>query len=155
MSGSSTRGAFVFVVVTLVGLHACMAATRVAASLAVLSQGLPTWTVGALLSIYGLAPIALSMWAGRVADRHGFHKPVAWSVGAAIVGAALAVITQHLVALALAGLATGGAMAFAAVAIQREAGQMARDPADLKRVFSWVALGPALSNTFAPVITAC
>jgi predicted MFS family arabinose efflux permease len=29
---------------------------------------------------------------------------------------------------------------------------MARDPDDLKRVFSWVALGPALSNAFAPVI---
>jgi predicted MFS family arabinose efflux permease len=38
------------------------------------------------------------------------------------------------------------------VAIQREAGQMARDTGDLKRVFSWVSLGPAMSNTLAPVI---
>jgi predicted MFS family arabinose efflux permease len=29
---------------------------------------------------------------------------------------------------------------------------MARDADDLKRVFSWVALGPALSNTIAPVL---
>jgi predicted MFS family arabinose efflux permease len=29
---------------------------------------------------------------------------------------------------------------------------MARDAQDLKRVFSWVALGPALSNSLAPVI---
>lgn len=149
---ATPRGAFVWVVVTLVGLHACMAATRVAATLAVLAQGFPEWTVGALLSLYGLAPIVLSMWAGRMADRHGFHRPVILSVAGGLVGAVLPVITQHIVALAISGLLTGGAVAFAAVAIQREAGQMARDPSDLKRVFSWVALGPALSNTFAPVI---
>jgi MFS family permease len=147
-----SRRAFILVVVALVGLHACMAATRMAASLAVLSQGLPEWTVGALLSIYGLAPIGISLWAGRMADRHGFHRPVTIAVVVALVGAVLPVLTQHVVAFAISGLATGGAVAFAAVAIQREAGLMARDAGDLKRVFSWVALGPALSNTFAPVI---
>jgi MFS family permease len=153
MSGAPpSRHAFTFVVITLVGLHACMAATRMAASLAVLSQGLPEWTVGALMSIYGLAPIGISLWAGRMADRHGFHRPVAIAVVAALVGALLPVLTQHVAAFAISGLATGGAVAFAAVAIQREAGLMARDSGDLKRVFSWVALGPALSNTFAPVI---
>jgi MFS family permease len=146
-----SRRGFVHVVATLVGLHACMAATRVTASLAVLAQGHPAWTVGALLSLYGLAPIGLSLLAGRMADRHGFHRPVAWSIGAAFSGALLAVITQHIAALAVSGLVTGGAVAFAAVAIQREAGLMARDPSDLKRVFGWVALGPALSNTVAPV----
>jgi MFS family permease len=154
MSAPSTapRSALVFVVAALVGLHACMAATRVAATLSVLAQGYPEWTVGALLSLYGLAPIALSMFAGRVADHHGFHRPVLWAVVAATAGALLALVSQHIVALAISGLATGGATAFAAVAIQREAGQMARDASDLKRVFSWVALGPALSNTFAPVV---
>lgn len=147
----ASRRPFVFVVVALVGLHACMAATRVAASLALLQQGQPEWTVGALLTLYGVAPIALSLFAGRMADRHGFHLPVAWSIGAALLGAALPAVTQHIAALAASGLLTGGAVSFAAVAIQREAGLLARSPAELKRVFSWVALGPALSNTFAPV----
>ena len=48
---AAPRHAFVLVVVTLVGLHACMAATRVAASLSVLAQGYPAWVVGALLSV--------------------------------------------------------------------------------------------------------
>jgi MFS family permease len=148
---ASPRHAFALVVVTLVGLHACMSASRVAASLAVLEQGHPAWTLGALLSVYGLAPIALSLWAGRMADRHGFHRPVGGAIVAALVGAVLPVLTQHIAALVASGLLTGGAVAFAAVAIQREAGQMARDVGDLKRVFSWVALGPALSNTVAPV----
>ena len=152
MTPSAPRHAFIYVVITLVGLHACMAATRVAASLSVLHQGHPAWMVGALLSVYGLAPIGLSLWAGRMADRHGFHRPVIGSITVALLGAALPVFTQDLVALAVSGLLTGGASAFAAVAIQREAGLMASDPTELKRVFSWVALGPALSNTIAPVV---
>ena len=151
-AAAAPRSAFVLVVTTLIGLHACMAATRMAASLAVLKQGHPDWVVGVLLSLYAVAPIGLSLWAGRLADRHGFHRPVAWAVGLSLVGAALPVATQHLAVLALSGLLTGGGLSVAAVAIQREAGLMARDASDLKRVFSWVALGPALSNTLAPVI---
>ena len=36
-----------------------------------------------------MAPIALSLWAGRLADRHGFHRPVAWAIGLSLVGAVL------------------------------------------------------------------
>ncbi len=150
---AAPRSAFVLVVTTLVGLHACMAATRVAASLSVLAQGYPEWVVGVLLSLYAVAPIVLSLWAGRLADRFGFHRPVTWAVSMALTGAALPVATQHLAALAVSGVLTGGAVSVAAVAIQREAGLMARDAGDLKRVFSWVSLGPALSNMLAPVIT--
>jgi len=152
-AAAAPRSAFVMVVTALVGLHACMAASRVAATLAVLKQGHPAWVVGVLLSLYAVAPIVLSLWAGRLADRHGFHRPVAWSVGLSLVGAALPVASQHLAALAASGLLTGGGLSVAAVAIQREAGLMARDTNDMKRVFAWVALGPALSNTLAPVIT--
>jgi len=151
-NAAAPRSALVMVIATLVCLHACMAATRMAASLAVLKQGHPDWVVGVLFSLYAVAPIVLSLWAGRLADRHGFHRPVRWAVGLALGGALLPVFTQHLAALAVSGLLTGGAVSVAAVAIQREAGLMARDANDLKRVFSWVALGPALSNTLAPVI---
>ncbi|HET9821430.1 MAG TPA: MFS transporter [Burkholderiaceae bacterium] len=150
---AAPRSAFVHVVAALVGLHACMAATRVAASLAVLQQGYADWVVGLLLSLYAVAPIVLSLWAGRLADRFGFHRPVSWAVAMALLGAAMPVLTQHIAAIAFSGLLTGGAVSVAAVAIQREAGLMARDPDDLKRVFSWVSLGPALSNMGAPVLT--
>jgi MFS family permease len=116
---AAPRSAFVLVVTTLVGLHACMAATRVAASLSVLAQGFPEWGVGVLLSLYAVAPIVLSLWAGRLADRFGFHRPVTWAVGMALTGAALPVATQHLAALAVSGVLTGGAVSVAAVAIQR------------------------------------
>ena len=146
------RTAFPAVIAMLVCVHASMAATRVAASLLVLHRGYPEWMVGALLSLFAVAPILLSLWAGRLADRHGMHKPLGVGVLLGTGGAAVAVFSQHPVALAFAALATGGAIAVAAVGVQREAGMMARDPSDLKRVFSWVALGSALSNALAPVV---
>jgi MFS family permease len=152
-AGPAPRSAFFYVVATLVALHGCMAATRVAASLAVLHQGHGEWVVGALLSLYAVAPIVLSLWAGRLADRFGFRRPVVWGVAMAAVGTLLPVLAQQLWAFALSGLLTGGALSVAAVAIQREAGQMARDPDDLRRVFSWVALGPAMSNAVSPLVT--
>jgi MFS family permease len=148
---AAPRSAFLMLIATLVALHACMAATRMAASLSLLDQGYPDWVVGVLLSLYAVAPIGLSLWAGRLADRYGFHRPVAWAVGLSLCGAALPVLSQQLAALALSAVLAGGGLSVAAVAIQREAGLMARDTGDLKRVFSWVALGPALSNTLAPV----
>lgn len=146
------RSAFPAVIAALVCVHASMAATRVTASLLVLQRGYPEWMVGVLLSLFAVAPIGLSLWAGRLADRHGMHRPLGFAVLMGSLGGGVAVVSQHPVALALAALATGGAVSVAAVGIQREAGLMARDASDLKRVFSWVSLGPAASNAIAPVV---
>jgi len=145
--------AFPWVIASLIAVHASMAVTRVAASLWVLREGHGEMAVGLLLSLFAMAPILLSLWAGRLADRHGFHRPVGLGVCLAGAGALVAWASMQLWAIALSGLLSGGAVAVAAVAIQREAGLMASDPSQLKKVFSWVALGPALSNAVAPVLT--
>lgn len=145
------RHAFPWLIATLIAVHACMAVTRVSASLWVLNQGYGEWTVGVLLSLFAVAPIVLSLWAGRLSDRHGFHRPVGIGISMALLGALIALASQSLPAIALSCLLSGGAVAVAAVAIQREVGLMADDASDLKRVFSWVALGPAVSNALAPV----
>ena len=77
--GSSSSGvsrAFPAVIATLMAVHACMAVTRVTASLWVLDRGYAEWIVGLLQSLFAVAPVGLSLWAGRLADRHGFHRPV-------------------------------------------------------------------------------
>jgi len=156
-AASGLRRAFPAVIATLVAVHACMAVTRVTASLWVLERGYGEWTVGVLQSLFAVAPLGLSLWAGRMADRHGFHRPVGIGATMGFVGAVAALLAMatpglsSLVLIALSCLLCGGAVAVAAVAIQREAGLMASDPSQLKRVFSWVALGPALSNAMAPV----
>ena len=48
-SPKNPRETFPWIIATLIAMHACMAVTRMAASLWVLTQGLGEWTVGALL----------------------------------------------------------------------------------------------------------
>lgn len=146
------RDAFWWLIATIICVHACMATTRVTASLWVLNQGYGEASVGMLLSLFAVAPIVLSLWAGRLADRHGFHRPVGVGVVLAFVGALLALLIPKLWAIATGCLLCGGAVAVAAVALQREAGLMAEEPGELKKIFSWMALGPALSNALSPII---
>jgi MFS family permease len=146
------RHAFRWLIATMICVHACMATTRVTASLWVLGQGYGEASVGMLLSLFAVAPIVLSLWAGRLADRHGLHRPVGVGVTIAFVGALLAAAVQQLWAIALGCLLCGGAVAMAGVAMQREAGLMAEQPGELKKIFSWMALGPALSNALSPIV---
>lgn len=146
------RHAFPWLIATMICVHACMATTRVTATLWVLNQGYGEASVGMLLSLFAVAPIALSLWAGRLADRHGFHRPMGVGVAMAFVGALLALALPQLWAIATGCLLCGGAVAVAAVALQREAGLMAEEPGELKKIFSWMALGPAMSNAVSPIV---
>ncbi|MBK7657990.1 MAG: MFS transporter [Betaproteobacteria bacterium] len=140
-----------WIIATLIAVHACMAVTRVTATLWALDQGYGEWTVGVLLSLFAVAPIAMSMWAGRLADRYGFHRPVAVGVGMGLAGSVIVLAYPSMPTVAIGCLLTGGAISTAAVAIQREAGLMTESPHDLKRIFSWISLAPALSNAIAPI----
>lgn len=145
------RSAVPLILATMMCVHGAMSATRVTSTLWLLKWGWAEWAVGLLLSLYAVAPIVLALWAGRLADRRGFHRPAHVALGMAFAGAAGALAVQHVATLMLAAVLTGGAVAVCGVAVQREAGAAARDASDLKRVFAWVAMGPALSNAIAPV----
>ena len=47
---------------------------------------------------------------------------------------------------------TGAGANFGLIAIQRSAGRMASEPTELKRIFSWLGLAPALANVVGPVL---
>ena len=142
-----------------VALHSCMAGVRLAAPLAALRDGHSAWAVGVLLGLFAAAPIALSLRAGRLADEHGYHRPIYVAVSLVITGASCAVVSVWLgdgiasyAALCVAAMLTGAGANFGLIAIQRAAGRMAHDATDLKRVFSWLGLAPALSNVVGPVL---
>ena len=131
-------------------LHACMAGTRLAAPLLALREGYGVVAVGALLALFALTQVFLSLPAGRYADRHGLKRPVAISVLAASVGAGLAAAFPVFPALCVSALLTGGATGVASIALQRHVGRAATDSTQLKQVFSWLAIGPAFSNFLGP-----
>ena len=80
----------------------------------------------------------------------GLKRPVAWSVAAATLGAGLAVAWPVFPALCASALLTGGATGCASIALQRHVGRAAATPTQLKQVFSWLAIGPAVSNFLGP-----
>jgi MFS family permease len=131
-------------------LHACMAGMRMAAPLLALRQGHSAAAVGVLLALFALTQVFLALPAGRYADRHGLRRPVGMSVLAAAAGAGLAVAFPVFPVLCLSALLTGGATGAASIALQRHVGRAAEDTTQLRQVFSWLAIGPAVSNFLGP-----
>jgi len=133
-------------------LHACMAGTRMAIPLLALKQGFSPVAVGALLALFALAPMFLALPAGRYSDRRGLQKLMRISVVLAALGVVLSALWPIFPVMCLSALAAGGATGMAVIALQRHVGRMAKDPAALKVAFSWLSLGPAVSNFVGPVL---
>lgn len=131
-------------------LHACMAGTRMAAPLLALRDGHSAAAVGVLLALFALTQVFLALPAGRYADRHGLRRPMGFSVVAATAGAGLAVAFPVFPVLCVSALLTGGATGAASIALQRHVGRAAETPTQMKQVFSWLAIGPAVSNFLGP-----
>jgi MFS family permease len=131
-------------------LHACMAGVRMAAPLLALRSGQSQASVGVLLALFALTQVFLALPAGRFADRNGLKRPVGLAVIAASTGAGLAVLWPVFPVLCLTALLTGGATGVAVIALQRHVGRAAENPTQLKQVFSWLAIGPAVSNFVGP-----
>jgi MFS family permease len=144
-------------IVGQIGLHATMAGIRMAAPLQALREGYSAWSVGVLLSLYAAAPVLLSLKAGRLADRHGYHRPVRIAIGLSLAGAVLAVASTwveggwHFALLCLSALFVGSGANMGLIVIQRTAGQAARSGTERVRMFSWLGVAPSLSNVVGPV----
>lgn len=145
------------IVLAQLGLHSAMSGTRMAAPLEVLRAEYGAFAAGALLAMFALAPVALALPAGRLADRHGYHRPMRIAVALVVMGTLLAALSTlvgaagHLVALVVAALLCGTGANAAAITTQRTAGRIAADSVERVRVFSWLGMAPALGNAVGPV----
>lgn len=149
---ASIGGALLALVACQVGLHACTAGARMAAPLQVLQQGQGPWVVGLLLALFALLPALLALPAGRLADRYGYHRPVRVAAGLSLAGALIAAVGAHTLALCAAAALCGAGSGFGMIAVQRTAGRMARNGTERMRIFSWVALAPAIANLLGPLL---
>ncbi len=144
-------------IVGQVGMHSAMAGLRMAAPLQALREGYSAWSVGLLLSLFAAAPVLSALYAGRLADRLGYHKPVYLSVALTMAGGVLAVLSTlvagplHFVLLCVAAMAMGAGTNTGMLTIQRTAGLTARDSTDRVRIFSWLGVAPSFSNVLGPV----
>ena len=146
-----TRG-FVRLVAGHTLVHASMSGTRLAAPLLALHQGLGTAHVGVLLALYSLTQVFIALPAGRFVERRGVRTPIGWAALAAGSAALACAALPRFELLCGAALCMGGATGLCMIALQRYVGRAARDSAELRRMFSWLALGPAASNMLGPVL---
>jgi MFS family permease len=144
-------------IVGQVGIHAAMAGLRMAAPLQALREGQTAFAVGLLFAFFAAAPVMTAMAAGRITDRHGYHRPVTMAIALTAGGAVLAVVSTfiegpaHFVLLCLAAMAAGTGANTGMIAIQRTAGVTARDATERMRIFSWLGVAPSFSNVVGPV----
>ena len=144
-------------IVGQMGLHASMAGLRMAAPLQALREGYSAWAVGLLLALFAAAPVLLALHSGRLADRHGYHRPVRIAALLAIGGAVLAVASTflqgaaHFALLCAAATLSGSGANMGMLTVQRTAGLAARDSTERVRLFSWLSIAPAFSNVIGPV----
>jgi MFS family permease len=136
---------------TQICIHLVMAGARLAVPLATLNLGGTTAQVGVLLALFSAASVFLALPAGRYADRHGVRRPVQIAVLLAVLGAGAMAAYPAVWMLVFAAVGTGVAVNFGLVAVQRHAGRRAAAE-ERKAVFSWLAIGPALSNFLGPVL---
>jgi MFS family permease len=151
------RQVLLALIVGQIGLHASMAGIRMAAPLQALREGYSPWSVGVLMALYAAAPVLLSLHAGRLADRHGYHRPVRIAIALALFGALLAVASTfvsghwHFGLMCASAVFVGSGANMGLIVIQRSAGHAAANNTERMRMFSWLGMAPSLSNVLGPV----
>ena len=139
-------------------LHAAMSGQRMAAPLQALNEGYTAWSVGLLLALFAALPVLTAMPAGRLADRHGYHRPVRLAVALTMAGAGLSVLACALpggwrFGLLCIGAAVSGVGAnVGVIAVQRTSGHLVTDSTERLQVFSWIGMAPSLANVVGPVL---
>jgi MFS family permease len=152
MMSSVLRRSVFRLVATQVCLHSAMAGFRMGAPLMALKQGYSPLAVGCLLALFAVSQVFLALPAGRLADRHGLHFPMRLAVLIASLGLGLSVLWPYFWVLCVSAMMVGGASGLAVIALQRHAGRLAHGPTELREVFSWLAIGPSLSNFVGPLL---
>ncbi len=152
MMPSDLRRSVFRLVATQVCLHSAMTGFRMGAPLMALKQGYSPLAVGCLLALFAVSVVFLALPAGRLADRHGLHVPMRLAVLIASLGLGLSVLWPYFWVLCVSALMVGGASGLAVIALQRHAGRLAHGPTELREVFSWLAIGPSLSNFVGPLL---
>ena len=152
MMPSDLRRSVFRLVATQVCLHSAMTGFRMGAPLMALKQGYSPLAVGCLLALFAVSVVFLALPAGRLADRHGLHVPMRLAVLIASLGLGLSVLWPYFGVLCVSAMMVGGASGLAVIALQRHAGRLAHGPTELREVFSWLAIGPSLSNFVGPLL---
>lgn len=142
----------VALVLSQLGLHACMHGMRVAVPLQALSIGHSAMTVGFLVAMFAIVPALLSIAFGRFTDRAGYHTPVRLAAGLSIVAGISLALGDSLFSLCLGAACSGAGSGFGMIVIQRTVSRMATSASMRVQAFSWIALAPSAAGLLGPLL---
>jgi predicted MFS family arabinose efflux permease len=139
-----------FVVLNALG-HLAFVGARMTTTLFALELGASAAAAGVFMSLFALLPMLLSVSAGRLIDRAGPGRPLAFSFGALALATALPFAFPSLVTLYFSTTLLG--VSFMVVHIAMNSVFGAHGSPERRAVnFSWLALAFAVSNSIGPLV---
>lgn len=93
-------------------------ASRVLMSLFAIELGASAAAIGALIALYGLGPLLLSVYAGKLSDRVGSYWPIVAGTAGLALGLAVPYFLPRLAALYASALVNGVSFVFVNIAMQ-------------------------------------
>ena len=131
--------------------HLAYTGSRVTVSLFAIHEGATPLTIGALMSLFALLSMLISVPVGRLVDRIGVFAPVTAAAASVFIGLLLPFAWPDLHALFPAAMAIGTGFGVYHVVLNNMVGALGR-PEDRARNFSWLALGFSTGGLFGPII---
>jgi MFS family permease len=129
----------------------CFMSSRVLMSLYAIELGASAAAIGALIALYGLGPLLLSVHAGKVADRVGSFRPIVLGSAGLAAGLAIPYFFAGFAVLYAAALIIGIALVFLNIALQHLIAGLG-DAEERTRNVSLQSLAIALGALIGPLL---
>lgn len=132
--------------------HSVYVGSRVAVVLYAIQLGASTFVVGLLAAVFGLLPMLLSVWAGRLTDRVHPNRLMLIGTLAVVAGVALPALFPAVWVLYLTGILVGAGFMLYHLTMQNVTGYIGK-PEDRTTNFSLASLGFSTSALLGPLLT--
>ncbi len=141
-----------FIILLLnMAIHSCYIGSKVVLALVALDLGMSQFVIGLLIACYGLVPMLLGVYAGRLADTAGMRVPML--LGSICVGVAMMTgyLWHTLPALFVTATLVGAGFVFFNISIQNLTGAVSKLE-DRARNFGTLSVSYSFSNFIGPMI---
>lgn len=125
---------------------------RILVTLAAVEAGAGTLQIGIMFALFGLFPLLLAVYAGRVADRFSNKLLVYWGTTGYAIALVLPYVWPGLTALYFSSALGGFTSMLFVLAFQNLIGVLST-PQTRTRLFSWYALGESFAHGVGPILT--
>jgi MFS family permease len=139
-----------FILLNALG-HLCFVGSRMTTALLALKLGASPLTVGALVALFAVVPMFLSVSAGRLIDRLGPRRPVMIGLAVLACGATLPFLFPSIGILYISCPLIGTSFMLLHIAMNSVFGAYGT-PEQRAVTFSWLSLGFSISNSIGPLL---